>query len=104
MGKYNFEALYVSPYFKGGYSKWFSAGKIPSDATSSDVLRQIYSQNDLQGGRFDANFLVGSIGAEYNQLEGEWAGVNFFGEVSLLAELRTARLVPTGSVGLTFFY
>lgn len=103
-GKYNFERIYISPYVKAGYSKWFSAGKVPSDATGSDVLRQIYSQSDLKAGRFDANFLLGSIGAEYNQLEGELAGVNFFGEMTLMTELETARLVPTGSVGLTYFY
>lgn len=103
-GKYNFEALYISPYVKVGYSKWFSAGKVPSDATGSDVLRQIYSQADLKAGRFDANFVLGSFGAEYNQLEGELAGVNFFGEMTLMSELQTARLVPTGSVGITYFY
>lgn len=103
-GKYNFEALYISPYVKAGYSKWFSAGKVPSDATGSDVLRQIYSQADLKAGRFDANFVLGSFGAEYNQLEGELAGVNFFGEMTLMSELQTARLVPTGSVGITYFY
>jgi hypothetical protein len=103
-GKYNFEALYMSPYVKAGYSKWFSAGKVPSDATGSDVLRQIYSQADLKAGRFDANFVLGTFGAEYNQLEGELAGVNFFGEMTLMSELQTARLVPTGSVGIIYFY
>jgi hypothetical protein len=96
-------AHYLSPYSKLGYSKWFSVGG-GTAAGDSGVLRQIYSEQDLRDRKFGADFLVGAIGAEYNQLEGELSGVNFFGELALMGEVRTARLVPTGSIGITYFY
>lgn len=102
--KYSFESLYLSPYVKGGYSKWFNSGSAKSTATSSDILRQIYSDKDLKAGKFDANFVVASVGAEYNQLEGELAGVNFFGEMTLLTEMQKVKVAPSGAVGITYFY
>lgn len=101
--KNNVEARYLSPYTKVGYSKWFSAGGSGS-AADSGVLRQIFSEQDLRAGKFGADFFVASIGAEYNQLEGELSGVNFYGELVMLTEVRTARLVPSGAVGITYFY
>lgn len=104
--KYNYESRYLSPYTKLGYSKWFRAGRgvAGGGATESEVLRRVYSDQDLRAGRFDADFLVTGLGAEYNQLEGEMAGVNFYGEVLLMSELKTARVVPTGAVGMIYFY
>lgn len=102
--KYNFESRYLSPYTKVGYSKWFRSGGITGGATDSEVLRRVYSDQDLRAGRFDADFLVTGIGAEYNQLEGEMAGVNFYGEMMLMSELKSARVVPTGAIGMIYFY
>lgn len=100
--KHNFEAQYLSPYIKAGYSKWFSAsGK---DASDSDVLKNIFSEQDLKSGSFGADFFVGGMGIEYNQLEGELAGVNFFGEIMLMAEVSKATFVPTGGVGIIYYY
>ena len=101
--KKNLMAHYLSPYSKLGYSKWFSVGGGTS-AGDSGVLRQLFSERDLRERRFSADFLVGAVGAEYNQLEGELSGVNFFGELALMGEIRTARLIPTGSIGITYFY
>ena len=103
-GKMNFEAYYLSPFLKMGYSRWFNSGRVPSSATSSDVLSQIYSAKDLRAGKFDAGFLVASVGAEYNQLEGELSGVNFYGELTMMLETASVKMVPAGAVGLTYFY
>jgi hypothetical protein len=102
--KYNFESHYLSPYTKLGYSKWFSSGGTAGTARDSDILRRIFSEKDLRAGKFDADFLASAVGAEYNQLEGELSGVNFFGEVVLLTELKSSTIIPTGSVGMTYFY
>ena len=101
--KNNLESQYLSPYTKIGYSKWFRAGG-GGTAADSSVLRQIFSDSELRAGKFGADFLVGAIGAEYNQLEGELAGVNFYGELVMMGEMRTAKLVPSGAIGLTYFY
>ena len=100
--KHNFEAQYISPYSKVGYSRWFSAsGK---DASDSDVLKNVFSDEDLKSGNFGGDFIVGGAGIEYNQLEGELSGVNFFGEVMLMAEISKSTFVPTGGVGIIYYY
>lgn len=100
--KHSFEAQYLSPYTKAGYSKWYSSsGKSAAD---SDVLKAVFSENDLRSGNFGADFLVGGVGIEYNQLEGDLAGVNFFGELILMDEISKSTLVPTGGVGITYYY
>ncbi|MEK6628274.1 MAG: hypothetical protein AABY53_06575 [Bdellovibrionota bacterium] len=102
--KRNLESNYLSPYGKLGYSKWFSASKNTSSVGSSDILRQIFSEQDLKSGKFDTDFMVTSLGAEYNQLEGEYSGVNFYGELVILTEIKSAKVVPTGAIGITYFY
>lgn len=102
--KRNLEARYLSPYGKLGYAKWLSASGNTLLAKDSDVLRRIFSEKDLKSGKFEADFLVTSAGAEYNQLEGELSGVNFYAEMVLMTELNRATIIPSGAVGITYFY
>ncbi len=102
--KHNFEAMYLSPYTKLGYAKWYSSSRGSNSATDSEVLKRVYSENDLRNNRFDVDFIVGSAGLEYNQLEGELSGINLFGEVVMMTELRKVSLIPTGAIGITYYY
>lgn len=102
--KNNYESMYLSPYTKLGYSKWFRASNNSTSAQNSDILKRLFSEKDLKSGNYDADFFVGAVGAEYNQLEGELSGVNFYGELVVLTELRTAKIIPTGALGLIYFY
>lgn len=102
--KHNFEAIYLSPYTKLGYAKWYSSSRGASSATDSAVLKRVYSENDLRNNRFDVDFIVGSAGLEYNQLEGELSGINLFGEIVMMTELRKVSLIPTGAIGITYYY
>ena len=100
--KHNFEGQYLSPYTKLGYSKWFNSSG--SNATESDILKSIFTYEELKSGRFNADFAVGGIGLEYNQLEGELSGVNLFAEVLLLDEISKSTFIPTGGVGIIYYY
>jgi hypothetical protein len=100
--KHNFEAQYLSPYTKVGYSKWFSSSG--NSASDSDILKRVFTEEELKSGRFDADFLVGGIGLEYNQLEGDMAGVNFFGEIMMMEEISKSTFIPTGGVGIIYYY
>ncbi len=102
--KRNFESKYLSPYCKLGYSKWFNSSNNSVAAKESDVLRRIFSEKDLKAGKFDADFIISSVGAEYNQLEGELSGVNFYGEIVLMTEVKSMAIIPSGAVGITYFY
>jgi len=102
--KHNFEGYYLSPYTKVGYSKWFNTGSGGQSADSSSVLKRVLNDEEIRNNRFNADFLVGSFGLEYNQLEGELAGMNLFGEVAMMAEVKRGVFVPTGAVGITYYY
>lgn len=102
--KRNFESLYLSPYGKLGYSKWLSSSGSTLLAKDSDILRRVFSEKDLKNGKLEVDFLISSVGVEYNQLEGELAGVNFYAEFVLMTELQKATIIPSGAVGITYFY
>lgn len=102
--KRNFEAAYLSPYIKAGYSTWFNSNAKKSGADDSSVLKSVLSDSQIKENRFAAHFLAGGAGLEYNQLEGELSGVNFYGELFMLGEIQTNKYLPTAGVGLTYFY
>lgn len=102
--KMNFEGQYLSPYTKVGFSKWFSGKSETGAARKSDVLKQVLSEKEIADNKFDVNFLTAAAGIEYNQLEGELSGVNLFGEIVLMGDFSTTKLVPTASIGAIYFY
>lgn len=103
--KKNFEGYYMSPYTKVGITRWSSASNSGNGAaSSSDVLRQVLSNDEIRDNKFYVNFLAGGAGLEYNQLEGNLSGINLFGELLVLADISDFKLVPTGSIGITYFY
>ena len=102
--KHNFESEYLSFYTKVGYGKWFNNGAEAGSANSNDILRRVLTDSEIADNKFSTNFVAGGLGLEYNQLEGNLSGVNFYGEIMVLADLRKSMLLPTGSVGITYFY
>ena len=102
--KHNYEAAYLSPYTKVGYANWFNSNSKSESASSNDILDRVLSENQIKENKFSANFLAAGMGLEYNQLEGELAGVNFFGELMVMGELNSSIYLPTAGLGLTYFY
>lgn len=102
--KHNYESNYLSPYTKVGYANWFNANSPDGDASGSDILKRVLSEKQIHENKFSANFIAGGMGLEYNQIEGELSGVNFYGELMVLGELNSSVYLPTAGVGLTYFY
>lgn len=102
--KHNFEGNYLSPYTKVGYSKWFNSPGSSSSAGESDILKRVLTADEIKNNRFSADFIVASAGLEYNQLEGDLSGVNFFGELVMLAEIEKTIVIPAGAIGIIYYY
>lgn len=102
--KHNFIGNYLSPYTKVGYAKWFNSAGGSNSAAESDVLSRVLSDKEIKNNRFGADFLVGSVGLEYNQLEGELSGVNLYGELVMMAEVKKSVFIPSGAVGINYYY
>lgn len=102
--KHSFVSNYLSPFVTAGYSKWFNTNGSSISYKDSEVLNRVLTDDEKASGRFGADFGVASAGLEYTQLEGELSGMTFFGEVVLLHEIKRSTLVPTGSVGVGYFF
>ena len=102
--KYNFESLYLSPYTKVGYAKWFNNNAGGGSASSNDILKRVLSEKEIRENKFGTNFVAGGAGLEYNQIEGDLSGVNFYGELLVMTDLSKVSFIPTGAVGLIYFY
>ncbi len=102
--KHNFIGNYLSPYTKVGYAKWFNSASSSNSASDSDILKRVLTDDEIKNNRFSADFLVGSAGLEYNQLEGELSGVNLFGEIVMMAEVKKSVFIPSGAVGINYYY
>ena len=102
--KHNFIGNYLSPYTKVGYSKWFNSPGSSSSAADSDILKRVLTTDEIKNNRFSADFIVASAGLEYNQLEGDLAGVNFYGELVMLTEFKNTTLIPAGAIGIIYYY
>jgi len=102
--KYNFESQYLSPYTKVGYGKWFNNNSGSGSANSNDILKRVLSEKEIRENKFGTNFIAGGAGLEYNQIEGDLSGVNFYGELLVMTDISKVTLIPTGAVGLIYFY
>ncbi len=102
--KYNFESEYLSLYTKVGYGKWFNNSSGAGSANSNDILKRVLTDSEIRENKFATDFLAGGAGVEYNQLEGELAGVNFSGELLMMTEIKRSVYLPTGSIGVMYFY
>lgn len=102
--KYNYESEYLSLYTKVGYGKWFNNSATGESARSNDILKRVLTTSEIHENKFATDFIAAGAGAEYNQIEGELSGVNFFGELLLMTEVKRSVYLPVGSVGITYFY
>ncbi len=101
--KHSFEGQYFTPYISGGYSRWYGT-QDRNLLDSSYVLRAVLDNETLKKGTFNADFLVGSAGLQYNELEGDWVGASFYFEFMVLGSLNKSVLVPAGSVGAIYYF
>ena len=102
--KRNYEGQYLSPYTKVGYSRWFNTNSDAGAANESNILKNVLTESEIRTNEFSADFIAAAAGLEYNQLEGELSGVNFYGELILMSEITKGIYLPTAGVGLTYFY
>jgi|GEM_PF-1171700 hypothetical protein len=101
--KHAFEGDYIAPYAMGGYSRWYNSNG-SDEASKSDILDRVLTDDEKKSGRFGTDFVFGSAGLQYNQLSGPLAGISFYAEILLMAEIKTQDLIPTGGVGTTYFF
>ncbi len=101
--KRSFEAEYFAPYFSVGFARWFNSTE-RNLTNKSYVLNAVLDDKAKQSGIFTSDFLVGSAGMQYYQLDGDWAGAGFYFEFSLLTSLNKTMLLPSGGLGVIYYF
>lgn len=102
--KHAFEGRYLAPYTTVGYSRWYNSRGRSDAYSSSSILDRVLTDNEKRDGRFGTDFLNVSLGLQYNQLSGDFAGMSFFGELTSMYEMKRASLLPNGSIGAIYYF
>jgi hypothetical protein len=100
--KRSFEGEYFTPYTTAGYSHWWGSGN-NRQANRSAILRNFISDAD-RARNFGLDLLTGTVGMQYNQLAGELAGSSFYIEFGGLLNLSDTKILPTGSIGVLYYF
>lgn len=100
--KHTFEGDYLAPYTTVGYSRWYNSSG--SYDGSSSILDRVLTDSEKKSGQFGTDFLTGSIGLQYNQLSGDFAGVSVYAELVALVEAKRSQFIPAGTVGALYYF
>ncbi|KYG70773.1 hypothetical protein AZI85_02255 [Bdellovibrio bacteriovorus] len=102
--KHAFDGDFLAPYTTVGYSRWYNSRGRSSDYENSDILDRVLTESEKKTGRFGTDFVNASAGLQYNQLNGEFAGLSFFGELTGMWEVKRSMILPNGSVGAIYYF
>lgn len=102
--KHVFEGDTIAPYTTLGYSRWYNSYGTAADYKNSPILDRALTDSQKQLGRFGADFASGSVGLQYAQLNGAFAGTSLYAEIVLLMDVDRFALIPTGGVGAGFYF
>ncbi|WII72734.1 hypothetical protein QJS83_02475 [Bdellovibrio sp. 22V] len=102
--KHAFDGDYIAPYTTVGYSRWYNSRGRSHEYENSDILDRVLTDGEKKDGRFGTDFVNASIGLQYNQLSGDFAGLSFFGELVGMLEVKRSIIVPNGSIGALYYF
>jgi hypothetical protein len=109
----NFNAKYVLaggdyflPYLGLGYSHWRTIRSMGAiEKTSPSILAEkLLSEGEKASGEFQKHILYPSIGLQFTQLKGKWAGSSIYAEVVVLMEATQFVAAPTGALGFLYYF
>ena len=102
--KHSFEGYYLTPYTTASYSRWYNSRGRTTDYSESSILDRVLTDAEKKEGQFGTDFVNGSLGLQYNQLSGDFAGFSVFGELTAMYEVKRTMLLPTGSIGALYYF
>ena len=106
VGKYILAGDSFLPYVSMGYSRWSSTDRASpiSKTTPSFLGDKLLTEDQKNQGEFQENLFVPSIGLQYLQSSGDWAGFSIFTEFNLLVDVAHFVAAPTAGVGCLYYF
>jgi hypothetical protein len=100
-----FSGKNFTPYFTGGYSRWYSNDRERVGNTAPAFFsKKFLSGGELRKGEFAENILYPGFGAQYMNLSGEWAGFGYYMEALYLVDMDDLVAAPTVGVGINYLF
>lgn len=105
-GKYVLNGTWLLPYLTLGYTRWMSNNANgPIDRTTPSVLGdKLLNEGEKSSGKFSKDLFFPSLGAQFVQLTGPWAGASLYVELTILLEISELVAAPTGTLGLMYYF
>lgn len=97
----------VSPYFTAGYARWYSSNKGPTtigDTNPGFLGTKFLTDDEKKTGNFAKDLMIPSLGLQFNNLRGKFAGTTLFAEVMMIVNLSQLDQVPTGTMGMLYYF
>lgn len=97
----------LSPYLSSGVVHWASRGEGPAGegALSPASLSSTFlSAEQKRAESFEEILIPLSLGLQYAQVRGPWAGSSVFVELNALTDVADLKLAATGTLGLSYFF
>ncbi len=96
----------ISPYVGAGFSHWSGDGTNGSvDETFPTVLgRRILSEKEKREGIFSKNLIYPSLGLEYFNPSGDWAGYSFAIELDYLIDIQNFESGATAGISIARYF
>lgn len=95
------------PYIAGGVARWYTVGEGNGNMDTSTpgfLAKRFLNDKEKREGKFSEIMVFPSLGMQYVQLSGEWAGSTLHAEVNILIDVDDFVIGPTGSLGYTYFF
>lgn len=102
--KHLFLGQKFSPYLGLGYSRWSGTGGSLGSSNPTVLSSKYLNEAEKKSGTFAVNLLNPYLGMQYHQLDGQYAGLSFFGEIVLLNEMMNLAPTPTAAIGGMFYF
>jgi hypothetical protein len=105
--KYSFSGQAINPYLAFGLAHWASTNGSKSEigkTTPSFLGSRYLNSDEIKSGSFAKTFLIPSAGLQYNQLFGSSVGTSLFAEVFLFMLPENLSPMPTGSLGVLYYF
>lgn len=95
------------PYLAAGYTQWFG-GKISENAVSDTYpafLGQRFLDSSAQKeGKISEHLLHPTLGVQYLQLKGSWAGLSVYLEGLFLIDIVDFVAAPAAGMGMVYYF
>lgn len=96
----------LMPYIAGGVARWYSVGPKKSRRSTQPgfLADRFLNGSEKRTGEFAEIIIYPSVGIQYMQLDGSWAGFSVYAEVLLMVDVDDLVTAGNGGLGVMYYF